>query len=73
LDTSGFVFWTNYKRVKHSDVLSENFQQLVIDWWTSETIVFPNQKNVVKLKTSMKQFEVAPNALPSSVSSNLVS
>ncbi len=53
LDTSSFDFWTNYKRAKHSNVLFESFQQLVIDWWTSETIVSPNRKNVIRLKTSV--------------------
>jgi hypothetical protein len=52
LDTSSSTFWIDYKRVKHSDFLSKHFQQLVINWWTIETIVSPNYKDIVRLRIS---------------------
>jgi len=53
LDTSGFIFQTNYKRAKSPNSLFEHFRQLVINWWTIETIISLDHKDIVKLKTSM--------------------
>jgi hypothetical protein len=60
LDTSRRVFLTNYKPTTKSNALSQHYVELIVDWWTSETTIFPNRKDIVWLRVSRKQFEVHP-------------
>jgi hypothetical protein len=39
LNTSGNVFWTNYRKSKCTNALSKHIVELVIKWWKIETTI----------------------------------
>lgn len=46
LDHFGDAFWRTFKRAKRADALSARIVELVTTWWTLETTVSPNRKDV---------------------------
>ncbi len=40
--------WVKTNRKQHSDALNDNVKQTMIGWWTKETRVSPNVKDVVR-------------------------
>jgi hypothetical protein len=57
LDTQNDVIWLQDKREKHGNALFESTKNLVINWWTIETTISLNHKNVVKRRTGVKMYE----------------
>ena len=54
LDHSGDAFWRTYKRAKRADALSTALVELVTTWWTLETTVSPNRKDVTYKRVGVK-------------------
>ena len=54
LDHSGDAFWRTYKRAKRADALSTASVELVTTWWTLETFVSPNRKDVTYKRVGVK-------------------
>jgi hypothetical protein len=57
LDTQNDVFWLQDKREKHGNALFESTKNLVINWWTIETTISPNHKDVMRRRTAVKMYE----------------
>jgi len=51
-DTLGNVFWIDYRRATPANVLFKHFIEHVIEWWTTQIIISPNQKDVITLRIS---------------------
>jgi hypothetical protein len=47
-------------QTSHSDVLPQEIKNVIIDWWTKETPISPNRKDVVKRQIVVKRFEEHP-------------
>jgi hypothetical protein len=58
LNISGQAFWIYHNGVKTSNFLVAHFQEVVIKWRTTKTTISPNWKDVIRLRTLVKQFEV---------------
>lgn len=58
LKTSSQDFWINHRRAKKSNSLAAHFEQVVTNRWTTKTIIYANRRDVIKLKTSLRQFQV---------------
>jgi len=41
------VKWVKFNRKQQNDAMNENVKQIVVRWWTKETRVSPNVKDVV--------------------------
>lgn len=54
LDHSGDAFWRTYKRAKRADALSTALVELVTTWWTLETTVSPNRKDVTYKRVGVR-------------------
>jgi hypothetical protein len=46
LDGLKRAFWTNYRRSVRSDCISEATKDVVQQWWTTETQISPNRKDI---------------------------
>jgi hypothetical protein len=57
LDTQNDVFWLQDKTEKHGNALFESTKNLVINWWTIETTISPNHKDVMTRRTRVKMYE----------------
>ena len=60
LDTQKDAFWTCYKRAARSDVLPESVRLLVIKWWTTQSIISPERRRVLRKIIAVKTFESHP-------------
>jgi phage anti-repressor protein len=56
LDSSNDALWISYKRVRRSDALIETVHDLVVQFWTTETTVSPNEKDIIQLRVGVKKF-----------------
>jgi hypothetical protein len=56
LDSSGDAFWVSYKRARRSNALTETVRDLVVQFWTTETTVSPNEKDITRLHVGVKKF-----------------
>ena len=56
LDSSSDAFWILYKRARWSNALPESVHNLVVQFWTTETIVSPNKKDITQLHVGIKKF-----------------
>jgi hypothetical protein len=41
-------FWVIQKKQRQFDALPQSIRNIVIQFWTTQTIIFPNRKDVVK-------------------------
>jgi hypothetical protein len=53
-NTQKDYFWVIHKRKKQFDALPQSMKDIVIQFWTTQTIIFPNPKDVVKRWISIK-------------------
>ena len=60
LDTQQNAFWLKYRSTCRSDALPVSATMVVIEWWTSETIVSPNRKDIVRHRIGLKQYAEHP-------------
>lgn len=60
LDTQQNAFWLSSKSPHRSDALPDSVIEVIIEWWTSETTVSPNRKDIVRHRTGVKQYEEHP-------------
>jgi hypothetical protein len=56
LDSSGDAFWISYKNARWSNALPESVRDLVVQFWTTETTVSPNEKDIIRLYVGIKKF-----------------
>ncbi len=54
LDITNNVFWVSQKKGRQSDSLPQAMRNMVVQFWTSQTIIFPNQKDVMKCYIGVK-------------------
>lgn len=57
LDTTKDVFWISRKRRKHSDALPKSMRDVVVQFWTTQMMISPNQKHVVMMRIGVKLSE----------------
>ena len=57
LDGSAEAFWNPPKRATRSDALAVEVRELIIEWWTTETTVSPNRKQICRLHIGVKLYE----------------
>ena len=57
IDNTAEAFWNPPKKATRSDALAVEVRLLVIEWWTVETTVSPNQKQVRRLHIGVKMYE----------------
>ena len=60
LDTQQNAFWLSYRSLHCSDALPDSVTAVITEWWTLETTVSPNRKDIVKHRTGVKQYEEHP-------------
>jgi hypothetical protein len=51
LDGLNQPFWINYRRSGRSDSISVATKNLVQEWWTTETQISPNRKDICRRKS----------------------
>lgn len=56
LDSGHDGFWLHDRRVIRSDSLSDHVKAVVAQWWTNETTVSPNMKDVVTFREGLRQW-----------------
>ncbi len=54
LDIANNVFWVSQERGRQFDSLPQAMRNMVVQFWTSQTIIFPNRKDVVKCYIGVK-------------------
>lgn len=60
LDTRQNAFWLNYRSKRRSDALSDSVKEVVIEFWTSETTVSPNRKDIIRHRNGVHQYSEHP-------------
>jgi hypothetical protein len=53
----GVAFWTSHQHVKRSNILSKLTKDLITSWWSTETTISLNCKDVIRRRIKMKIFE----------------
>jgi len=57
LDTQQNAFWLNYRATRRSDVLPDSVQEVVLNFWTSETTVSLNRKDIIRHRIGVNLYE----------------
>jgi hypothetical protein len=57
MDTISNAFWITQKRLKCFNILLTSIKDLMIQFWTFQIVIFPNRKNVVRWRISIKVHE----------------
>lgn len=57
LDLENQAFWRTNRRRERSDTISEATKSLVISWWTKETTISPNRKDIRRRLRGVKDYE----------------
>jgi hypothetical protein len=57
------LLWGNKKQLPQLDSLSVSVRKLVQGWWTLETTISPNKKDVIRLNKGVKKY-ITPPTLP---------
>jgi hypothetical protein len=56
IDSGQDGFWLHNRRVIRNDSLSDHVKAVVAQWWTNETTVSPNMKDVVTFHEGLRQW-----------------
>jgi hypothetical protein len=56
LDTTQNAFWLQERKQNRTSFLIESVKKLVVDWWTSETTISSNRKDILFEKTSVNEY-----------------
>jgi hypothetical protein len=57
LDLENEAFWRTSRRCRCSDAISEETKALVISWWTKETQISPNRKDIRRRLRGLKDYK----------------
>lgn len=60
LDASGTLFWTSRRRAVRVDSMPSELKALVVQWWTSDTSISPNRKDISRRRVGVNEFEEHP-------------
>jgi hypothetical protein len=55
---NGDVFWLNKKVERWTDSLCDVAIQQIVSFWTTETTISPNAKDVTRRRIAIKQYDV---------------
>jgi hypothetical protein len=58
LNTNRDVFWQIKRSEKCGDALNDMAIQQIMDYWTTQTTISPNVKDVTQRKIALKQYDV---------------
>jgi hypothetical protein len=56
LDTIQNAFWLQEKKLSMTSILTKAVKKLVVDWWTSNTTIFPNYKDILFKRTGVNEY-----------------
>jgi hypothetical protein len=56
IDSGQDGFWLHNRRIIRSDSLPNHVKAMVAQWWTNETTVSPNMKDVVTFHEGLRQW-----------------
>jgi hypothetical protein len=57
-NTSGDVFWLIKRFLKNGDALNDMAIQQIMDYWTTQTTISPNVKDVTRRRIALKKYDV---------------
>ena len=60
LDDTSELFWNPPKRARRCDAILVKDRELVIPWWTIESTVFPNRKQIQCLDIGIRLYKNHP-------------
>ena len=60
LDTQQNAFWLNHRSNHRSDALPNSVKHLVLNFWTLETTVSPNQKDIIRHRIGVNLYVEHP-------------